>query len=299
MPKMPETNEVPALPDWVMETRNASEALDQTHRTGHLELKEKTQPFKDKINARFWGYIEAMSPYLPDTILIEDTETTTIQYETLSGPITETQFGLRSYLLPKTCQTYEIDPAHRDDESLNPESKDFIGFENIKGKLWAHLRDNPYKGREIEIIELAEKHLSAESNQDPHVLEAKESFKKALEEEEDETKRIKEEWGQQVKHRLENLMNIIKDHIPERRLPEYIPVDSFLHEGFYFLPKKARIVWAPSQKKLFNHGTKPNFSRARKATPEEWYECGNLAAHSLLKVNAPWSFMPAGWGKAL
>lgn len=302
------------LPNWIMEVRAADSALEETVQGTKIELSKRIKPSNEEIKTRFFHYIDNLAPHLPEAILFLGYPETSVNIETFKEmPFRVTKLPVKYWFLPKSQEVYWLTVSLGSSstfEELDPSNERFIGFDEARtgknvrlanfkeAKNILHEEDMKY------IADQSAKSLEPNLATDPKIVEAKEGFYVAITRRDEELKRVKEELAPSIKQRVMNTRDILANHFGKNRFPEYVePIwyhkPNHIGKAFYFLPREGRLVEAPRKKSLLPlGGPKPDFSKARDATLEEWYNFGYDFGKNMLLLR-PKGLMPLGWARSI
>ena len=268
------------LPTWVGEVATAHEAFNDTWHRVNQQLEEDLKPSEEEIDIRFKSYINQMSPFLPEGIFFKAPP---------SGP--------RTFFLPKSWEFYRDsrfgDFEYGSDKLITPDGEESINLEDVRIKhpqLFTEakfVREHTYGQNipdteaEIYLINIAQEELNPKNKGDLKIVEAKNNFYEAIKRREEESRRIKEELSPQIKQRVLNMRETLIHHFGIKRLPKILEPNwyskpEYISKAMFFLPREGRLVEAPLTKKSFLSlgKPKPDLSKAREATGEEWFDFG-------------------------
>lgn len=218
-----------------------------------------------------------------------------------------TRLPQKRWFLPKSREVYwsAVYRGPASDE-LDPSNEKFIGFDQARKSRLTYFLEAKDILREKDTMYIADqsaKSLGSNLATDPGLVEAKERFYGAVKRRDEERKRVKEELAPSIKQRVMNIRDILENHFGKNRLPKY--VESWynrperIDKAFYFLPREGRLVEASPKKGLLPLvSSKPDFSKARDATLEEWYNFGNDFGEKMLRIR-PKGIMPPGWKRSI
>jgi hypothetical protein len=270
------------LPIWFGEITIAHEAFNDTWHRVNQQLEEDLNPFEEEIEKEFKSYINQMSPFLPEAICFG-------------------HWHGQRYFLSKSWEFYRVpefehpvfESGFGSRESITPESEKFIGWEDARNKhpqlftKATFVRDHTYGQNipdteaEISLINIAQEELNPKNKDDLKIVEAKSKFYEAIKRREEESRRIKEELSPQIKQGVLNIREILIHHfgiegLPEILEPNWNSTPGSISKAMFFLPREGRLVEASLVKEssLSLEKPKPDLSKAREATEEEWFNFG-------------------------
>jgi len=260
-----------------------------------IEILDSTHPFEDRVNSLFFPYLEAMSSQLPEIVKVYHLEGIDSHTE-LSGLFQGVVYDFfrpeqSRFILPTTAE-YFLWSEGQDGQKIkkyptfNPDSEEFMGVEEMRkrGRIKkigfqynsdkeSNETDKKYTTEEnVEFIKKLEEALP-EGIENENITRLREQYYQA-------TNDYKEAYNQalldavpQIQQKIAHLRDVIEDRFGEKNLPEIILIGDYSRHGEFrvFNKKTCEFYFVTEKKDIFKR-IKPDYSKKRAASPEEWIE---------------------------
>ncbi len=293
----------------------AQEAIEGALEIGQGSLIKNTLTSNQRIHETAISYIQALSPHLPEAILVSPPVDDASAHTTNSGGVNISELLEETipkhvlYFLPKSQEYVDINlgtSPRTSSGDIDPQNPNFMGFESARqNSNVAFVKMEPVPDRkepwrstkhELELIELLESHVIPDSVlRDSNNREMQKSIDQERQQLEQTIIETKNYQGIYIKNRVTQLTNTLEEEFVRGSwmLPRSIDLSPNIDEemkgqteSHFYLLRQRRLVKTVYKKSLFTQ--KPDIKNAKDVDMKDWYDLAPLIAEKLISTVVPW-----------